>query len=449
MEDRMTPPRCRPAAPSTAGLLAAFAVAVAALAIAAALSLGGAPAALADPGDVIWRDLSQRAPGGYDTFAAVAVSPSGAVCAAGSSTTTVAGPADVLVRAYAPGGAVAWRRVWTWPGRSDDAATAVARDRRGSFVVAGSSGSNWLLLKYSAGGYLQWVRRGRGSFARASFVAVAVDGSGSVYAAGSAAPSGSGDRLLLRKYSSDGSLRWQRTIGATAGESSAAALALGGGDVYVTGKLSTGAGSSAALTARYSTGGARRWMRQHAADATDAARATGVAFAGGPVICGWGGPSGGDAHGFVVRYDDGGTPLWTGTCSGSGITDDRFAAIASDAGGRVCVTGTAVAGGGSTALTACFGTDGAPLWSLTGPGEQGLAVCRTGEGFAFASGATAFGVSHAASAVPPAWQSALSPADYADFRPAALQAAGGRLYAVGSAAAGGGGRAALVVRYHP
>jgi hypothetical protein len=398
---------------------------------------------------VIWRDLSQRTPGGYDTYAALAVSPSGAICAAGSSSATVAGPADVLVRAYAPGGAVAWRRVWTWPGRSDDAATAVARDRRGSLVVAGSSGSNWLLLKYSAGGYLQWVRRGRGSFARASFAAVAVDGSGSVYTTGTATASGSGDRLLLRKYSSGGSLRWQRTIGATAGDASAAALTLGGGDIYVTGRLSTGTGTSTALTAKYSTGGARRWVRQHATNAADAARATGIAYAGGPAVCGWSGPSDGDAHGFVVRYDATGTPLWTGAYAGSGVTDDRFAAIASDASGRVCVAGTAVADGGPTALAACFGTEGAPLWSLAGPGEQGSAVCRSGEGFAFASGATAFGVAHVASAVPPTWQSALTPAGYADFRPAALQAAGGRLYAVGSAAAGGGGRAALVVRYRP
>ena len=70
--------------------------------------------------------------------------------------------------------------MWTWPGHTDDVVTALVRDRRGGIVVAGSSGSRWLLLKYSAGGYLQWVRRGRASFARGSFTAVAADGAGNV-----------------------------------------------------------------------------------------------------------------------------------------------------------------------------------------------------------------------------------------------------------------------------
>ena len=61
----------------------------------------------------------------------------------------------------APAGDVLWRRVWTWPGRGDDDARAVARDRRGAYVVAGSSGADWLVLKYSRSGYLQWVRRAR------------------------------------------------------------------------------------------------------------------------------------------------------------------------------------------------------------------------------------------------------------------------------------------------
>ena len=146
------------------------------------------------------------------------------------------------MRKYGAGGAALWRRVWTWPGRSDDVAAALVRDRRGGIVVAGSSGSCWLLLKYTGGGYLQWVRRSRGSFSHAAFTAVAVDGSGDVYAAGAATPAGGDSQLLLRKYSAGGALRWQRTLGTSAGDAAAVAVILGDGGVYVTGQSQTGPG---------------------------------------------------------------------------------------------------------------------------------------------------------------------------------------------------------------
>ena len=199
-----------------------------------------AGSALAAPGDVVWKDFSQRTTGGLDAYTALAVTSAGEACVAGSTAAAPEAPSDVLVRKYGSGGAAIWRRVWTWPGRSDDAAAALVRDRRGGIVVAGSSGSCWLLLKYTAGGYLQWVRRGRASFASAAFTAVAVDGSGNMYAAGAATPAGGHSQFLLRKYSSAGALRWQKTLGSGAGDAAAVAVIVGDGDVYVTGSSDTG-----------------------------------------------------------------------------------------------------------------------------------------------------------------------------------------------------------------
>ena len=423
---------------------------LASLVCALTAALVAAAAAGADPGDVVWRDFAQRVAGGADAYTAIAVSPAGRVCAVGSTAASSGAPIDVLVRTYAPSGSVLWRRVWTWPGRGDDTAAAVTLDRRGNCVVAGSSGADALLLKYSPGGYLQWVRRSHGGFIRASFRTVAVDGSGNVYAAGEAKPSSSNRRLLLRKYSPAGTLRWQRTLASDAGDASASALVVSGGDVYVTGYSATGAQTSTAVTAGYSSGGVRRWMRHYAAAPGDAARATGIAFAGGPVVSGFGGPAGGATHGFVVRYDAAGTPLWTAGDEGAGATDGRFEAVVADAAG-VVVTGSRTLAGSSQMLTVRFDALGAVAWERVTPGAAGgSALCAVAGGVLAAGGTEAGFADRLSLAGAPLWLRALTPEGYDDFRTAAAQAAGSEyLYVAGSAARSAGGTAATLVRYRP
>ena len=124
------------------GVLAGLLLALV-LAVVACTAAGRAGAA---PGDVVWRDFSQRVAGGADSYAALAVSAAGDACVAGCTADAPGAPGDVLVRRYAPGGKIVWSRVWTWPGRSDDGAAALARDRRGSVIAAGSSGSSGRLL---------------------------------------------------------------------------------------------------------------------------------------------------------------------------------------------------------------------------------------------------------------------------------------------------------------
>jgi hypothetical protein len=406
--------------------------------------------AVAAPGDVVWRDLSQRTPGGADAYRALAVAPSGQVCAAGVTAAAADAPGDVLLRKYTPGGSVAWRRIWTWPGRSDDGAAAIARDRRGSFLVAGASGSSWLLLKYTAGGYLQWVRRGRAPFARASLEAVAVDAAGNVYAAGSAMPAGGARRLLVLKVSSGGTLRWRRTIGSGAGDAAATCITLGGGDVYVAGRSATGPGTSAATTVKYSAGGTRRWTRAHTASSAEAASVTGIDYAGGPVVAGYGAAAGGLPEAFAVKYAADGSQAWTAGYEAAGVTGDRFDAVVGTAGGGACVTGSRWVGGTEQMLTAAFDAHGVLAWEAVTTGAAGgLAVCRTAAGFCATGGTEAAVAVLLSPDGAPVGGSSLSPAGHTVFRPAAVRAAAADyLYAAGSAT-GGGGTAAMLVRYRP
>jgi hypothetical protein len=440
----------RPFAVAVALAAAAGRAATAGLAVAASLVilLAASGTAAAAPGDVVWHDFSQRTPGGADAYCALAVTPSGQACAAGVTATTPGAPGDVLVRKYTRGGSVAWRRVWTWPGRSDDVAAAITRDRRGSFVIVGSSGTSWLLLKYSAGGYLQWVRRGRKPSARCSLLAVAVDRAGNVYAAGSATATGGDGRLLLVKHSSAGDLRWRRTIASGAGDAAATCITLGGGDVYVAGQSATETGTSAAITARYSPAGARRWMRAYAGGA-EAVTAACIGYADGPVIAGRSAAVDGPPQAFAVRYAADGSQLWTAGYDAAGVTGDRFDAVAATDGGA-CVTGSRWLDGTQQMLTAAFDARGELTWEAVTPGATGgTAVCRTAGGFC-ATGGTAAAV--AALFSPDGatvGTSVLSPVGHAVFRPAGVRAAGTHyLYVAGSAAADGG-TAAMLVRYRP
>ena len=432
-----------------AGLVRGVLLAGLPLALLCAAFAGSPGVAAAEPGEVVWRDFSQRAAGAADAYAALAVSPTGSVVAAGSTASAPGAPTDVLVRAYDRGGDVRWRRVWTWPGRGDDVARAVARDRRGACLVAGSSGANWLLLKYSPSGYLQWVRRANSRFARCALVAVAVDGDGNLYAAGRATPGEGPERILTLKYSSSGKLRWLKTYASEAGASAAAGITLGDGAVYVAGTSESETGGTSAVLLKYSTGGAQRWARAWAGPGAEAARATALAYTTGPVVCGWSTLTGGD-EGFVALFSAAGEQTWSAGHQDLGATGDRFEALAVDGAGRACVAGTAVTAGGDQAFTACFDPAGLPLWTLPGAGTRGFAVCRSGDGFASSAGTAAIGVARATTSGAPVWERTLTPAGFSDFRPVALRAAGDTyLYAAGSAAADGGGRAALLVRYRP
>ena len=353
------------------------------------------------------------------------------------------------MRVYRPSGKVAWSRVWTWPGGSDDGAAALARDRRGSIVVAGSSGSSWLLLKYGANGYLQWVRRGHGEFARCSFAAVAVDGSGNVYAAGAATPAGGDSRLLLRKYTVTGVFRWQRTLASHSGDAQAAAIVLGGGDVYVAGRSATGEGTSAALVASYSASGARRWTRDYAAGGAEAVRATGIAYAAGPVIAGWGAEGTGSPQGFVARFSPDGTRAWVAAYAAQDVTGSRFDGAVADAAG-VCATGSRWTGGDQQMLTVRYDALGTFAWERVQTGaSRGTAVCRAPGGFCSAGGTGAASAGLVSATGTSVWEQAVAPAGYADFLPAAVAAGGtGYLYAAG-AAAYDGGSAAMLIRYRP
>jgi len=416
-----------------------------------AVGLVTAGAAWGAPGEVVWQRLSQRVPGGADEYRALAVTTTGTAYAAGSVTPREAAAADVLlVKHRLADGRPLWTRSWTYPGRSEDVALDVVRDRRGSIIVAGSSGRCWLLLKYSAAGYLQWVRRGRGPYNQCGLTAVAVDGPGNVYATGSATPAGGKRRILTVKYSSAGTFRWRTTAWSDAVDSHGTDLVTGGRDVYVTGVIGTGAGKC--TTIRYSGLGKNRWQRTIDDDPSESTAGVAIGYAAGPIVMGVSTAAGTRSDGFVVRYTATGAEQWVAGHVGPFDLGDRFNAMAVDGSGRVTVTGTRRTGAGEEMFTVGFSALGSAEWEHAVAGAtEGFAVCRAGSGACYsAGGAASLVVSQDTPAGLPGWQTPFSRIGFTGFRPTAAQAAGDTaVYVVGSAAPSGGGTAAMIVRYRP
>lgn len=424
--------------------------ALAAIVALTALAVCAHPASAA-PGDVVWHRLSQRISGGTEAYRSLAVTSAGDAYAAGLTTSRAGAPPDVLLAKYGLGGRLMWRRVWTYPGRSVDVATDVVRDQRGGVIVAGSSGPCWLLLKYRADGYLEWVRRGRGSYASCGLEAVTVDSAGNIYATGHATSAGKATRIFTIRYSSKGSFRWRTTLGSTLGDAAGADVVSGGGNLYVVGDIAAGAGARACATIQYSSGGERRWLKTYAAGPATSAVGLVVAYRSGPLVMGSVTADGMPGDGFVARYSTSGVEQWVAGYTGPYDLGERFSDMVLDGSGRAVVTGTRQTGTAEEMVTVGFTPDGSVDWELTGGATEGSAVCRAGSGalYSVGGGATLF-AGRATPAGVAEWQSSFTPADCTGFVAAAIRMAGTKaLYVAGSTRPSAGGEAALLLRYRP
>lgn len=142
----------------------------------------------------------------------------------------------------------------------DDRGSAIAVDNSGNTIVVGLShdsvtGDDILIIKYNAAGNRQWVCRQNGLLAAGDdeATAVAVDDSGNVYVTGAAKGYDATTDYLTLRYSPSGILNWsRRTSGSASGDDVPKAVALGpDGYLYVTGFSANAATGNDFLTVKY------------------------------------------------------------------------------------------------------------------------------------------------------------------------------------------------------
>ncbi len=335
---------------------------------------------------------------------------------------TSLGGTDVFLAKYTATGALAW--VSRVGGAGTETVTALARDASGNLYLGGGfegattfsagagavvlnsqGGEDGFLAKFTADGALVWARR-FGGLSNDEVAAVAVDGAGNAYAAGSfsgtanALPApgpsilsdGSAQDGFVLSLDPGGTVRWALPVGGTEDDAATAVATTSAGTVTVSGsfrgsadfarnaapvRLSSQGGADIFL-ASYTSAGTLIWTRDIGGPNDDAITRGALALdaAGGATISGAfsgimdfdPGPatatrtSQGPGDLFVARYDAAGVFSAVATLGGSGSTFG--ARVAVDGSGNLLLTGGFSGAidfdpGAGTRILSSLGTGGA------------------------------------------------------------------------------------------
>ena len=294
-------------------------------------------------GTVQWQKTLGGSNGDYGRRS-VAVASDGSVYVSGSTRSAGAGSFDLLLAKYSSSGTVQWQK--TLGGSRDDYGPSVAVAPDGSVYVCGHTYSasvgecDFLLVKFSSSGTVQWQKilgGGKGDYGES--VAVAPDGS--VYICGFTYSAGAGEYdFFLAKYSSSGTVQWYKTLGGSSDDEGYSVAVAPDGSVYVCGiaRSARDAGGSNFLLAKFSSSGTVQWQKS-LGDSSHSTYGRSVAVApdGSIYACGYTylGSAGRD-EALLAKFSSSGTVQWQKTLGGSGNDDVYSVAVAPDGSVYVC-----------------------------------------------------------------------------------------------------------------
>ena len=267
---------------------------------------------------------------------------------------------DILVQRLDAAGDEQW--VTTVATALNERAYGIVDGTAGASIVGGyvrqdhagaSQNDDALAVKIAADGTVQWRTTFGADAAADRLYGIASDGAGGAFVTGytSGAIAGgtsAGDKdAIVAHLDATGTVLWATQFGSSGEDKGFAVAAAPNGGVYVGGTAgaampgTTGAGGYDGWVARFDATGAREWTTPIGSTETDqvssiVATASGVAatgFTGGVV----GAASAGSTDVFASALAADGTVQWTTQDGSTG--DDRGAAIATDAAGRLLVVG--------------------------------------------------------------------------------------------------------------
>lgn len=328
-------------------LRTAIIVALLVLVLAAAWTAFAAAAAGAAPGSVVWKK-SPDPTGLSDDLFCTAKGPQGSVYACG-----VKGWPDaqrIWVVKYTAVGKKAWSRSYAGP---DGVAgvSGMTVDGSGSVYVAGSTrrtSAYWdsVLLKYDAGGHLVWDDIWVAAAEDDQPVAVGRDSSGHVFVAGNGYRSGDWDVYVSRFRASDGGRDWTFWYDGSGYDSAYSLAVTPAGECYAAGHIQDAAHNDDALLVKVTSAGVLGWAQAWDAGGYEKWENVLLPRGGGVDVAGYRDSASG-ADLAVARYTAGGTRSWADVWNSGGTYDDYIedAALARD--GSLWVAGTTQRAAGS------------------------------------------------------------------------------------------------------
>ncbi len=311
---------------------------------------------------------------GSDHAYALAVDAVGNVYVTGGSEGSGTG-GDYATIKYGPDGAELWVARYDGPASGGDGASALAVDGSGSVYVAGTSEGDYATIKYGPDGTELWAARYDGpaiGTVRDRIVSLAADGSANTYVTGYSGGSGTRDDYVTVKYDSNGSELWMaRYDGPASKYDYPWAMAVDtSGNVYVTGYSESDVTYSDYATIKYGPDGSEMWVARYRGPGLGYhyAKALAVDDWGNVYVTGvsYGGYAANSDY-ATIKYDTYGNEEWvarySGPASGPTSGSDSGYAMAVDTSGNVYVTGYSE---GSTTdydyATIKYDSDGHELW---------------------------------------------------------------------------------------
>ena len=306
-------------------------------------------------GNELWVARYDGPAGSYDYPEAIALDGSGNVYVTGYA--ILSGDYNVSDYGYATikytnDGTEVWVALYGEATSDSDKAAAIAVDDAGDVYVTGNSTSDYVTLKYDSSGHEVWLARYDGPTRGAdSATAIALDGAGNVYVTGGSKGINGSDYATV-KYDNTGKQLWvTRYDGPEGFDDYASDVAIdGNGNTYVTG------GSCVArhyeylrepqfevqyATMKYDSNGNEVWASRYGSPtlgedsdqrSDSGIEAVAVDRYGNVYVTG--------GRFDTVKYDSGGTQVWTASYTGSRGSGDRAHALAIDDTGNVYVAGS-------------------------------------------------------------------------------------------------------------
>lgn len=217
-------------------------------------------------GSELWRNVYQAGPAPISRATAIALDPTGGVCATGAGIGT---DWDILVIKYNPQGETLWTARYDGPAHGSDISYSLAVSPSGYVHVAGQSmpgngNPDCLTLKLDPQGDTVWTRRYNGTDnGHDAANAVALDDAGNVYITGLSGGPGTQSDVITIKYRANGDWGWgaRYNKSPTNGPEQGNAIALDDfGNTYVAGFGWGGNQNNDGICLRYDSTGRQRGL---------------------------------------------------------------------------------------------------------------------------------------------------------------------------------------------
>lgn len=301
---------------------------------------------------------------GYDYGVSVVQAPDNGYAVLGYVDSYGAGNKDFVLAKYTSAGTLSWNK--TWGGTGNDYARGIANTSDNGYIVVGETYSfgagNWdiAIAKFASDGTLSWDKTiGGTSYEYAGDIIQTSDGGYAVI--GNAQSYGAGNQdIFLIKCASDGSVTWSKTWGGAGADYGRSVIQTSDGGYAVVGYTSNfGAGGNDAVLLKYTSDGTLSWNKTWGGAVNDYGYSLVQTSDGGYMITGETSNFGaGGTDMFIAKYTSDGTLSWSKTWGGASSESGRGIINISDGGYMVTGYTSSYGAGSADILMANYNSDG-------------------------------------------------------------------------------------------